>query len=118
MSRAELDALCEDMAAFGAPPEEIAKARADYLSAVLPAEYDVLHANVPAVRLFQALQTQWRTEALSTLGAARVVRTGLDYAAIEPTGRMMALEVDADAFSRLQVLEIHALNAWAEQVTR
>lgn len=53
--------------------------------------------NVPAVRLFLALGTQWRG---SGLGGA-----GLDYAAIPPTAAMMEIPMSPALFDKLQIME-------------
>lgn len=101
---------------FGMPETEIAKARADF--AVLPTAPDALPIhpeNIRAVRLFLAMATQWDCLALSTLGAARVVRTGLKYPVLDFVAAKRGLgEVTEDDFLRVQILEGEALNAWTE----
>lgn len=77
--------------------------------------FPILAANEAAVRLFQALQTQWRTTAISTMAKAMVIRTGLEYAAIEPTARMAGLQLEGDDFIRLRVMETAALNAFHDE---
>lgn len=106
------------MAFYGAPPEAIAKARADYAPSVVRGPYDVMHANVVAVRVFQALQTQWRTVGISTMSAARIVRTGLDYSAIAPTALAWGIELGDGDMPRLAYLEATALNAWAAEASK
>lgn len=84
-------------------------------SAPPEADFQILPANEAAVRLFQALQTQWRTTAISTMAKALVIRTGLEYAAIEPTARMAGLQLEGDDFIRLRVMETAALNAFYDE---
>lgn len=62
-----------------------------------------------------ALQTQWRQVALSTWQSARIVRTGLDYAAVEPAARLEGLDLTPDDFRRLRCMELDALTAWADE---
>lgn len=62
-----------------------------------------------AALLFVGLETQWRT------GGIAAVPTGLDYAAIEPTARLLGLELDGALFMDLQLMEGEALRAIAER---
>lgn len=104
------------MEAFGLPQDYIAAAMADFAKAAAPEDdFPVLPANETAVRLFQALQTQWRTTAISTMAKAVIVRTGLEYTAIEPTARMSGLALEGDDFIRLRVMETAALNAFHDE---
>lgn len=80
--------------------------------------FEVEAVNAPAVRLFMALQTQWRAVSVSSWSRVEIRRLGLDYAAIEPTARLAGLELDADDFTRLRVMEVEALTAWNEQAAR
>lgn len=81
--------------------------------------FEVMGENARAVRLLLALETQWDSIGLSTMASARVVRTKLNYAVIEPTARMAGLgEVTPDDFHRLKFLEGVALTAWAEEAKR
>lgn len=77
--------------------------------------FQVLPANVAAVKAFLALQTQWRWISLSTMGAARILRTGLVYEAIETTCRLRRIALAGDDFERIQVMEAAALAAWSEE---
>lgn len=54
------------------------------------------------VRLFLALGTQWR------VGGMAGAPLGLEYGAIETTGRLMGIEVTPDLFADLQVMEAEA----------
>lgn len=64
---------------------------------------------LPAVRLFEALMSQWR------VGAGG--RTGLDYAAIPATARLVGIKGRAlrEAFDGLRVMEGEALRWFRER---
>jgi predicted nucleic acid-binding protein len=115
VTSAELSELLEDMKFFGAPPEEIAQARHDYLARVVSGAYDVLPSNANAARLFVCLQTQWRMIGISTMSAARIIRTGLDYSVIAPTAAAYGIELGEGDMVRIAIMENSALNAWAEE---
>lgn len=72
--------------------------------------------NIVAVRLGLAMATQWNTTSLSTLGKARIVRTGLKYEVLEPVARMegMSLPLSTDDFRRVRIFEVECLVAWNE----
>lgn len=72
--------------------------------------FEVWDMNWQAVRAFLALSTQWRTAVLSTLARARVVRLGLDYAAIEPTLRLLGMKRPRRIFEQLVLMEDEALS--------
>lgn len=63
--------------------------------------------------MFLALSTQWRAVGISTMTKARIVNTGLDYAAIEPVFRMMGIKPKRRAaiFQKLRVMEEAVLDA-------
>ena len=63
---------------------------------------------------FLAMATQWRCQSLNTMARATIVRTGLDYPALEPTARMIGLDLAADDFTRVRLMEGEALTAWRE----
>lgn len=68
----------------------------------------------PAVRLFSALDTQWRVVA----GSGGMVRLGLDYGAIPVTARLMGLKDEAMSrtlFQQLRILEDETLKICAPQ---
>lgn len=111
----DLTRVLDDMAEFGFSPEAIAQTRADHQAKVVDQVFEVMAENAVAVRLFLTLATQWRNAPLSAMGGTPWMRTGLDYAAVEPTARLAGLVVDTDAFSRLQMLEAHALSAWSQE---
>jgi hypothetical protein len=92
-------------AAFGASPGEVAgPAHED------AAVCELWPETVGALRLFEAMMSQWR---VSGMGAP----TGLDYAAIPATARLLGLERGAlrRAFEGLRVMEAEALAWFAEQ---
>lgn len=89
----------QDLAA-GEDPEEV---------------FDVYGENVVACRLFLAVQTQWRVIGLSTMAAARPLRMGLDYVAVEVAARFCGLAVEPDDFDRLRIMEAEAITAFGEQ---
>lgn len=99
---------------MGAPAEVVAQIRAEARGSEPETGFAVHADNETAVRLFLVLATQWRHQALSTMTRAVTIRTGLDYAAIEPTARLAGLTVGADDFTRLRVMEAEALTAWRE----
>jgi hypothetical protein len=65
-----------------------------------------------SVGLFFALQTQWRW---TSAGMAGALRMGIDYNAIEPTARMLRVELTDDVFDDLRVMEGEALVVWARK---
>ncbi|MCY1253019.1 hypothetical protein D9M68_123140 [compost metagenome] len=72
--------------------------------------------NWEALQLFLTLQTQWRQVA----GMTDCLRTGLDYAAIEPVLRLRGVKRKRQAalFADLRVLEAAALEELAAQRER
>lgn len=101
--------MADDYEWMGASAEVVAQIRAEARGSMPDTGFAVHPANETAVRLFLALATQWRCQSLSTMARAVVVRTGLDYAAIEPTARMAGLDLVDDDFARLRLLEAEAL---------
>lgn len=65
--------------------------------------------NVPAWQLFMACGTQWRT------GMAG--REGLDYGGLQVVMQMQGVSPrrQSQRFAEVQVMELAALKAWAEQ---
>lgn len=70
---------------------------------------------IKPLRLFMLLQTQWRTESLTTMSTAKIIRTGLDYAAIPTTARLAGIKCGRKTFAALRVMEAEARRIWAEQ---
>jgi hypothetical protein len=97
------------LAAFGARPEDVARAREQQADT----DFEVYPENWLAVQVFLALSTQWRAVGISTMTKARIVHTGLDYAVIEPVFRMMDIKPKRRAaiFQKLRVMEEAALDA-------
>jgi len=107
--------MLDDLKAFGAPAEVIAET-ARRLGGAMRAEVFVVRPeNVAAVRLFQALQTQWRWISVSTLAGVALRRTGLDYGPAAWVAGVLGLVVGDGDFHRLRLLESAALEAWAAQ---
>lgn len=64
-----------------------------------------MHAGVA---IFLSLSTQWRMSS----GMAGTFATGLDYQAIEPTARMIGVELSPAVFSDVRALESASLQIW------
>lgn len=69
--------------------------------------------NGDAFALFCACQTQWRQSALATLEQAELIRTGLDYPAVEVAARALDLDWTGELLAQIQALEAAAMLAWA-----
>lgn len=90
--------IIEDALALGASDEDIAR-----LARMRPPEdFQVLPENWPALRLFLAMQTQWRAAAMGGL-------IGLDYGVLDGVARLSGIVLDEDVFARLRILEMAAL---------
>lgn len=98
------------MQAAGATAENIARelAKLPPETAAPPLELDEADEG-PAIGLFLAMQTQWKQAGIAG------VRTGLDYAAIEPTARLLGVETSPRLFLDLRLMEDEALRVAAEQ---
>lgn len=93
-------------AAFGTDPRDVAPdAPAD-----APAACELWPDMLDALRLFEAMMSQWR---MSGMGGP----TGLDYAAIPATARLLGIKGGAlrRAFDGLRVMEAEALAWFGEQ---
>ena len=62
--------------------------------------------------LFLALGTQWRMAGMAG------VLTGLDYAAIEPTARLLSIPLDDRRFVDLREMESEAMRVMAEKAAK
>lgn len=83
--------------------------------AVQAAAFLVHAPNATAVRLFQAMATQWNMVTLTTLEHARIIRTGLRYEVLDVMARGLGLgSVATDDFQRIRYMEAEALLAWSE----
>jgi hypothetical protein len=90
------------MRAFGVPEEDVRALEGD------ENEFEVEPDNWPAVVLWMACQTQWRSA-----GAGRY---GLDYTAVDVVMRRRGMaDEDGTAFAGLQVMEIAALGEMARK---
>jgi hypothetical protein len=117
LERSDLERAADDMAAFGFRPDEVARMRG--LAEKAGDDVFLVHPhNVLAVKLFAAMQTQWRMASLSTWSSAQLVPTGLDYSAISHIAAGNGLALVGDYFPRLQVMEAEALAAFAEKRKR
>jgi len=97
----------------------IAAARAEAVRSIRLEPFRPHPANLAAVRLFLALQTQWRGVALSTMTEARLLRTGLDYGVVRETAELEQLALSLpDDFRRIRIMEAEAMDAWSQQARR
>ncbi|KWH57882.1 DUF1799 domain-containing protein [Burkholderia cepacia] len=103
------------LAAFGARREDVAAAR----ERGAQRDFEVLPPNWTAVQLFVALTTQWRCVGLGTMTRSQIVRTGIDYVAVEPVMRVMGIKRrrQREAFEQLQVMEQAALEVMHAELT-
>ncbi len=75
----------------------------------------VWEEHVPAVALFLAAHSQWRTVALPVNEGILLRRTGLDYAGLESIARFQGTAIDGALFHQVQVMEVAALNAFNQR---
>jgi len=64
--------------------------------------FELFPANAEIVELFVTLATQWRH-------APTGQPAGLDYAAIEPTARLVGIDLDPTTFAGLRLMEAAVL---------
>lgn len=102
--------------AMGASDDALAKMRAQCESGNDIVEVEP--ENVDAVRLFFALQTQWRQTPLSNGKITMLVRTGLDYGVLPVTCTALCITFDEDALAKLQLLEGETLRILGEHRER
>lgn len=112
---AEIDRLRADLEAFGASAEQVEAVLAQVGEARAPETFEVLGPNVTAVRLFEAMATQWTMVSLTTLDRARLVPTGLRYEVLDRVARGLGIEERPGDFERIRLMEGEALAAWAEE---
>jgi hypothetical protein len=72
-------------------------------------DIEVEPENVRAVRLFIALDTQWRLQPLSNGKKMVLARTGLDYAPIPGICTALCITFDETLLAQLRVLESETL---------
>lgn len=101
------EGVVDALAAFGARQGDVDAAR----ERGTKNDFEVLPPNWNAVQLFLALTTQWRCVGLGTMTRSQIVRTGIDYVAVEPVMRVMGIKRrrQREAFEQLQVMEHAAL---------
>ncbi|MCX7586538.1 DUF1799 domain-containing protein [Phenylobacterium sp. 58.2.17] len=109
---AEAERMLADMKWGGAPAERIEQMRAQLVGQVRDEDFLVHPANIPAVKVFLGMQTQWRW--LGTM--TRAVRVGLDYSVLPVVAQAEGYApFEGHDFTRLRVLEAEALSAWTER---
>lgn len=102
--------MADELEAAGAPPELVAAEREAVGRADADAVVEVWRECWPALNLFMACATQWRTTMQG--------RIGLDYLAMDWVARRLDLEVGAELLGDVQELEAAALECWSEQQER
>lgn len=100
------DDLAEDLAFFGLEPEGWADQPALTETGIW-AEHEL------AWEAWCAVSGQWRTTALSTLEAARIVWHGLDYTAAKAGFDLAGIEVTPDLWDEVRVIEAGAIREFA-----
>jgi hypothetical protein len=113
--------MLQDLRVLGMPETEVLKAEAEAKARWrLDDDAFAIHPdNVLAVKVFFSMATQWRQASLTTSTRSMLVRTGLDYGALDDTARRAGLPpLEPHDFSRLQLLEAEALAAWREERER
>ena len=84
-------------------------------------EIEVEPENWDAVRLFNAMGTQWHFTSIGTAHACAVIRTGLNYAALGTFAAGLAITVNEELLGALGVLEgetVRLCNSDAERALR
>lgn len=79
--------------------------------------FEVWDVNAAVFSAFAALDTQWRIVPVVGLESARLIHTGLDYAAVDIVLRRRGLDSDS-AFADIQVMEAAVLAAREEVAAR
>jgi hypothetical protein len=114
---AQVEAMLADLRWSGMPEDQIELAREEALRrwGEIDEALRIHPANETAVRLFLSMATQWRLAGVGTMQRALIIRTGLDYGAIEVTARLLGQDAPTpDTFARLRILEGAAIEAMAE----
>lgn len=108
---AEAARMIEELEFFGAPESVLEETRTSLLKVTRDEAFLVHPINIPAVKVFLAMQTQWREVGTMT----RVLRRGLDYSVLPIVTAGEGLEpLAGDDFRRFRILEVEAMNAWSE----
>jgi len=113
-TEAEIQRLREDLEWAGASAEHIDQVLSQVAPPAAPAVFHVLGPNVTAVRVFDAMRTQWHIAPLSTLASAELLHTGLRYDVLDRVARGIGVEERPGDFHRIQIMEAEAIRAWAE----
>lgn len=80
---------------------------------VAPAEPPIIWPDMAdSFALFVASQTQWR---FAAIGMAGTIKTGLDYAALEPVARFTNIAITPEVFADVRTLEAEALRVWSKR---
>ncbi|WP_322105851.1 DUF1799 domain-containing protein [Paraburkholderia sp. J41] len=109
------EGVASALAAFGARQSDVDAARKQAAEAA----FEVFPENWDAVRLFEALSTQWRAVAFGTMAGARVLHMGLDYAVFEPVARLIGIRKRrrAAVFQQIRVMEDAALGVLLSELS-
>lgn len=100
--------LAKQLEEMGAPPEVIAQVKA-------PAKvqaFAVWPENETALRVWLAMETQWRGQPMGLAGARP---QGLDYTALPVVFELLGVADRATVFRQLQTMEVAALAAMKER---
>lgn len=109
---AEAERMLADMEWGGAPAERIEEMRAQLVGQIRDEDFLVHPANIPALKVFLGMQTQWRWVGTMSRG----VRVGLDYGALPVVTAAEGLDpLQGHDFTRFRILETEAMNAWTER---
>ncbi len=73
---------------------------------------EIMPENWDAMRLFLAVETQWRRAGIAGIAV------GLDYGVLPMAAGAMGIELDGDLFGRVRVMEHAALAAMAARDAR
>lgn len=76
-----------------------------------PGEIELAPDELTPFELFVALGTQWQYHPMGG-------RTGINYAAIRPTADLSGITVTPSVFTDLRVMELAALDAFAEAAAK
>lgn len=102
------DSVVDDLRAMNAPADVIEKYQAQK---VLDDDCLVFEENWQAVLLFMAMGTQWNSRLVGSGDGLISIQTGLNYSALEAVMCMRDIENKADAFDRVGIMELAALEA-------
>lgn len=104
--------VAEEMRALGASDADIEAFHAAEQARSTRDAIEVHEDNLETVLLFDALGSQWRFAGL------QAVRIGLDYGAIEPTARMLGVEMTPVRFTEIRLMEQVACRELAKAASR